>query len=93
MMRAALGVLAVMGMIATAPTAFAAPGSIVVNGSVYRDPVSCLQVSGGPIYLAVENHTDTIVIVYSWPWCRGEVTAVLAPNQSATTTGASIQIS
>ncbi|MET7770330.1 hypothetical protein [Nocardia sp. NPDC005366] len=93
MMRAALGALTVAVSIITAPSAFAAQGSVVMDGSVYRDPVGCLEANAGRPQLAVENHTDTTVTVYSWPACRGEVTVVLTPSQSATTTGASLHIS
>ncbi|WP_054813241.1 hypothetical protein [Nocardia arizonensis] len=92
MMRAAFGALAVTGLILTAPPAFAALGSVVVNGSVHRDPDGCFDVGGSPAQLAVENHTDTTIMIFAWPGCRGEMTVVLTPTQSATVSGSSVQI-
>ncbi|MBH0780065.1 hypothetical protein [Nocardia bovistercoris] len=97
MVRAAFGALTVALWAATwigaAPAASAALGSVVVNGSVHRDPGGCMEVGGHPAGLAVENHTDVVVTVYSWPGCRGEVLAVLTPTQSLTITGSSLLIS
>ncbi|MGN2640392.1 hypothetical protein ACTD5D_30345 [Nocardia takedensis] len=80
------------GAIVTAPTAAAALGSVVVDGSVHRDPGGCLEVGGGPVPLAVENHTDTTVTVFNRPGCRGDATVVLNPSDSATVPGSSVHI-
>ncbi|MEV5839760.1 hypothetical protein [Nocardia sp. NPDC052112] len=91
---AALGVLAMVGGLAAhAAQANAAQGSLVVNGTVYRQPSGCLHIAGGAAPLAIENHTDATVTVFAMVGCRGEASAVLPSGASRTFSGASILIS
>ncbi|MFD0362538.1 hypothetical protein ACFQZZ_13915 [Nocardia sp. GCM10030253] len=89
---AVLGVLAVAGTIAIAPAASAAQGTLVVNNTVYRGPSGCMQIGGGAVTLAIENHTDRTVSIFTGSGCRGDVTATIVPGETRTSSGSSIQI-
>ncbi len=89
----ALGVSAIAATIAGGPVAHAAQGSLVVNGTVYREPSGCLQVGGGGAPLAIENHTDAAVTVFYTAGCRGEAGAMLPSGASRTLSGSSVRIS
>ncbi|MFQ6326242.1 hypothetical protein ACLMAL_08900 [Nocardia sp. CWNU-33] len=86
------GVLAVAATIAAAPAAFAAQGTLVVNNTVYREPSGCMQINTGVAPLALENHTDNRVTIFSGSGCRGDVTATLTPGESRASNGSSLQI-
>ncbi len=88
-----LGVLSVAAAVAGGPAAaYAAQGSLVVNGSVYREPSGCLQIGGGAAPLAIENHTDATVAVFYMAACKGEAGAVLPSGASRTFSGSSILV-
>ncbi|WP_433193495.1 hypothetical protein ACQP1G_32660 [Nocardia sp. CA-107356] len=87
------GVLAIAAVIASGPAAHAAQGSLVVNGTVYRDPSGCMQVGGGASPLAIENHSDATITVYTMAGCKGESSAVLPSGASRTFSGSSILVS
>ncbi|MEV6432729.1 hypothetical protein [Nocardia sp. NPDC051463] len=86
------GALAVAATIAAAPAAFAAQGTLVVNNTVYRQPSGCMQISAGFAALALENHTDHRVTIFSGSACRGDVTATLMPGEARASSGSSLQI-
>ncbi|MFQ6393826.1 hypothetical protein ACLMAJ_10245 [Nocardia sp. KC 131] len=85
-------VLAAAGMLAAAPAAFAARGTLVVNNTVYREPSGCMQFGAGTGPLVLENHTNRTVTIFIGSSCRGDVTAVLAPGEARASSGSSIQI-
>jgi hypothetical protein len=89
---AVLGGSAIVGVIATGPAAHAAQGSLVVNGTVHRDPSGCMQIGGGSAPQSIENHTDATITVYYLTGRKGEASTVLPSGESRTFSGSSIQV-
>ncbi|MGY4102102.1 hypothetical protein ACW2Q0_21500 [Nocardia sp. R16R-3T] len=89
------GVYAALGpsVIAGGPVAHAAPGSLVVNGTAYREPSGCVQIDVGAAPLAIENHTDAIVTVFYTVGCGGQAGAALPSGGSRPLAGSAIRIS
>ncbi|WP_280496650.1 hypothetical protein [Nocardia asiatica] len=74
--------LATAGIVAAAPGAHAAEGTLFAEGLSHENPVGCLEVGDGSD-VEVRNRTDGIVHLYDAPGCAGEVVEVLAPNDAA----------
>ncbi|WP_037911628.1 hypothetical protein [Actinacidiphila yeochonensis] len=77
-----LGGLAMAGSLALSlsGSAWAAQGTLVVNGTTYQDPSGCYNAQVWP--LSVTNNTDQLVTVYAGLNCTGGVLALLAPGSS-----------
>jgi hypothetical protein len=61
-----------------AGSAWAASGTLAINGQQYRDPSGCYNSDIWP--LRVGNYTDTPAFVYDGPDCDGSVVAVVHPG-------------
>ncbi|MEV6773242.1 hypothetical protein AB0N05_31870 [Nocardia sp. NPDC051030] len=82
------GLLAVV--IALAPTAGAAPGTINVNGERFDDPSGCVDVAQVSGNLEIHNDTSGPVTVFTHHGCAGDVTGVVPEGSVNTFFGASI---
>ena len=79
----ALGALAVAGSLALglSGSAWAAQGTLGVSGNRYTDPgQGCYTGKFWP--LAVDNGTDTVVLVFDDGQCKGSVIGSVAPGDS-----------
>ncbi|SEH01436.1 hypothetical protein SAMN05444920_120140 [Nonomuraea solani] len=78
----ALAALTAAGALALAPIspALAANGVLVLNGEALFDPSGCFDSDRWP--LAVENHTDGVVIVFDEPGCGGPPSDFVYPGGS-----------
>ncbi|MER7705076.1 hypothetical protein ABTX81_19545 [Kitasatospora sp. NPDC097605] len=82
---AVVGMLAVVGVLASAVPAQAATGVLVVNGVARQNPARGCYPTLSPVI--VQNLTDATVDVYSAANCQGTLTRVIAPGMSAATVG------
>ncbi|WLQ42609.1 hypothetical protein P8A22_23290 [Streptomyces laculatispora] len=89
-----LGSLAAAGMLALAmpQSAFAANGTLVVNGVAYENPgPGCYP--AGDDGAQIDNRTDTDVEVFADPACEdGPVTVISAYDSGSVAPGGSIKI-
>ncbi|MFD3520135.1 hypothetical protein [Streptomyces sp. NPDC058653] len=98
MMRRRRAALA-LGALATAATlglavpgsAYAAEGSLFINGSEHVDPRGCYPIDWFPS--SVANHTDAIAEVHTGRDCTGQVEELVYPGKTyRTETAASVFI-
>ncbi|MFF7454502.1 hypothetical protein [Kitasatospora sp. NPDC008115] len=82
---AAVGMLAVVGVLVSAVPAQAATGVLMVNGVARQNPARGCYPTLSPVI--VQNLTDSTVDVYSAANCQGVLTRVIAPGMSAATVG------
>ncbi|MEK8146009.1 hypothetical protein NKH18_46945 [Streptomyces sp. M10(2022)] len=61
-------------------SAFAAEGTLVINGSEYNDPSGCYPIDRYPT--SMTNHTDSIAEVHSGPDCSGQVEWLVYPGET-----------
>ncbi|MEU8888520.1 hypothetical protein [Streptomyces sp. NPDC048442] len=84
----------VLGACATAATlaltaatsAYAAHGSLVINGVAHQEPSGCFPLSDFGTS-TVSNQTDQVVVVWSGPGCTGGVDQLLNPGVTFILTG------
>ncbi|MFI7087610.1 hypothetical protein ACIBUR_28950 [Streptomyces anulatus] len=73
----ALAAAAVMGIAGTTP-AYAAQGTLFVNGERHENPSGCIKAEGWPLRLT--NRTDATVTVFSTPDCSDSPTDSVEPG-------------
>ncbi|GAA3103860.1 hypothetical protein ACFQ0X_29920 [Streptomyces rectiviolaceus] len=66
--------------IAVPGSAYAAEGTLIVNGNAYDDPSGCYPVESFPS--SVANYTDAIAEVHSGPGCGGPVEWLVHPGET-----------
>lgn len=82
---AVLGIVMTAGLFTftSAATASAAEGVLFVNAEQYVDPSGCVPVNPDQHPTFVRNHTDSDVLVFLWPDCRGPIVGVIHPFHHA----------
>ncbi|MGW1990448.1 hypothetical protein [Embleya sp. NPDC001921] len=77
---------------ATATSAHAAEGVLIINGTLHEDPSGCIGVGSQPQPLDVVNDTDRAVDVYSGANCTGARVLTLQPGVEDSAFGASVRV-
>ena len=71
-------------------SAYAATGTLVINGVGHKDPSGCYAT--GSLVSLVVNQTDRFAYVYSDADCLGEVQQIIQPGVTTVDFGSSIYI-
>ncbi|MFC8127668.1 hypothetical protein [Streptomyces sp. NPDC057302] len=66
--------------VAVSGSAYAAQGTLIVNGAQYDDPSGCFGIDRFPS--SVTNDTDAIAEVHSGPACSGQVEWLVYPGET-----------
>ncbi|WP_135235844.1 hypothetical protein [Nocardia sp. CS682] len=87
--RVALGVLSVVAVCVAAPTAGAAEGELLVDGTDYGGQSGCIDL-GPNAPRKFTNNSDRVVTIYMNAQCMGAASGILAGRSTGTFTGKSM---
>jgi hypothetical protein len=87
-MGTVLGACAAAAMLALAVpgTAYAAHGTLYIDGAAHQEPSGCFPL-GDFAPSTVSNQTDQVVVLWTGSGCTGNVDYVMNPGESRFATG------
>ena len=86
-----LGCVAAGAFVCASP-AWAAQGTLVINGHSYAETSSCLTIRKFPLRLRIVNNSADEAHVYLLPGCKGGVTSSVDAGAKASPIGASVLV-